>query len=164
MRFAALCFILTTGTLALSGCHGKAPETSIKQPATSKPNEPQSSFITPPSSPPPAKPATLPQKAKQVRSTQEIAQLDLNSEGGVRDGSYAMWVHVTRLGKPEVNVAVVAFDRSNKIVAAARTNDDGDAMLKVQATTYRIATAKGHARAEQTVTFHPGDQFSLDLQ
>jgi len=101
---------------------------------------------------------------KTQPSSQDVAQLDLNSEGGVRDGSFAMWVHVTEHGKSLKNIEVVAYGDASKPVAAARTNEDGDAMLKVNATTYRIAASKGASHGEKKVTFHPGDQFDLELQ
>jgi hypothetical protein len=82
----------------------------------------------------------------------------------VRDGSFALWVHVTRQQKPLRNVQVIAFNESRQPVAAARTNDDGDAMLKVHATTYRVAARQGHFHSEKTMTYHPGDQLDLPLQ
>jgi hypothetical protein len=163
MRFSALYFILLAAALALVGCHretssapGSEPQPSQTVTAQTVPGQATGNPA------PPEQPA--PPKKKTPSSVQDVAQLDINSEGGVRDGSYAMWVHVTNRGKPAKNLPVVAYNTANKPVAEARTNEDGDAMLKVQATAYRIAATQGRLHVEQSVTFHPGDQFELELQ
>jgi len=163
MRLSVLRLLPITAALALAGCHSTPPPPS--QPASAASS---SSTIpaSPASVPNPSVPVPQPQhRSHQTpKSSQEVAQLDLNSEGGVRDGSYALWVHVTRQEKPLKNVQVIAFNEARQPVAAARTNDDGDAMLKVHATTYRVAARQGHLRGEKTLTYHPGDQLDLPLQ
>ncbi len=161
MRLSALRVLPMTAVLALGGCHSDPPSPS-QPPAVVSPQNTASPGSAPAQSVIPARPQHT--RPKSAKSLQDVAQLDLNSEGGVRDGSYAMWVHVTRHGKPLGNVKVIAFSESSKPVAVARTNEDGDAMLKVKATTYRVAARQGPSRSEKTLTFHPGDQLALELE
>jgi hypothetical protein len=162
MQLSKFSFTLLSVAIALTACHSVPPSAPENASGQSQPVAPAPAASTPIASPP--QPPSHPHKTKQDASAQDIAQLDLDSEGGVRDGSYAMWVHVTEGGKSVSNLPVLAFNTNNKLVAAARTNEDGDAMLKVQATTYRITATHGRRRAEQTVTYHPGNQFELALQ
>jgi hypothetical protein len=165
MQFSTLSFALLTAVIGLTACHNAAPTAPESASSQAQPVAPAPTVITPSASPQqPAQPAHHPAKPKLTASAQDIDQLDLDSEGGVKDGSYAMWVHVTEGGKSVSNLPVLAFNTNNKLAATARTNEDGDAMLKVQATIYRITATHGHLHAEQTVTYHPGNQFELALQ
>jgi len=183
MQLSNFSFALLAAVIALTACHSAPPAAPESASGQSQPEAPASTVSTPIASPQqPAQAASHPTKQKlntsaqniaqqdldhesgENTSAQNIAQLDLANEAGVRDGRYAMWVHVTEGGKSVSNLPVLAFNTSNKLAAAARTNEDGDAMLKVQATTYRITATRGRWHAEQTVTYHPGNQFELALR
>jgi hypothetical protein len=165
MQLSKFSFTLLALAAALTACHSGPPAAPEKASVQSQQEAPAPAASSPvANTPQPVPPLPHPHKPKLDASAQDIAQLDLDSEGGVRDGSYAMWVHVTEGGKSVSNLPVLAFNTSNKLVAAARTNEEGDAMLKVQATTYRITATHGHRHAEQTITYHPGNQFELALQ
>jgi hypothetical protein len=167
MQFSNSSFALLTVVIVLTACHSAPPAAPESASSQSQPQVPAPTVNAPAAKPQqPAHPAQKIPKSEPTltASAQDIAQLDLDSEGGVRDGSYAMWVHVTEGGKSVSNLPVLAFNTSNKLAAAARTNEDGDAMLKVQATTYRITATRGRWHAQQTVTYHPGNQFELTLQ
>jgi hypothetical protein len=165
MRRVALSVVMAAVAMVLAGCHDRTQSPPASESPASKPGAAQSnpsaavagaSVVI--------QPAMTPPKHGVSKSAQQIAQLDLNSEGGVRDGNYAMWVHVVQAGKPIPNLNVVAFDADHKAVAAARTNEDGDAMLKVHITSYRITVSRGREHAEQEIVFRPGDQVELDLK
>jgi hypothetical protein len=158
MRSPKLVLALLVFGVTLTGCHSTSPPKNTG-PISLQVKDPQTALNR---SEAPANSDTRPRPAKQ--KTRRADQLNFDTEGGVRDGSYAMWVHVARHGRPLSNLEVVAYNVADKAVASARTNKDGDAMLEVQAATYRVVARQGSYRQEQTVTYHPGDQFELDLQ
>lgn len=94
-----------------------------------------------------------------------LDQLSLDVEGGTRDGSYALWVHVTHDGKPVKNAVVGAVDANHKLACpAAYTDDKGDARLLVAAGDYKLVAKRHKWHAEESVTFARGKDFMLEVK
>ena len=94
-----------------------------------------------------------------------LDQLSLDVEGGTRDGSYALWVHVTHDGKPVKNAVVGAVDANHKLACpAVYTDDKGDARLLVAAGDYKLVAKRHGWHAEESVTFARGKDFALEMK
>ena len=162
MRHISSLSLMLAIFVAFVACKSTEPPAPVTQPNQS---------ASPPQPTSPATPSSASTDTRQQpphpptisKNNPQIAQLNLDTEGGTRDGSYAMWVHVSEDGKPVPHLRVLAYNSANRIAAAAQTNDDGDARLLVQIAGYRIVAAHGRRRAEQSVAYHPGSQFELQL-
>ena len=94
-----------------------------------------------------------------------LDQLSLDVEGGTRDGSYALWVHVTHDGTPVKNAVVGAVDANHKLACpAVYTDDKGDARLLVAAGDYKLVAKRHKWHAEESVTFARGKDFTLEVK
>ena len=94
-----------------------------------------------------------------------LDQLSLDVEGGTRDGSYALWVHVTHEGTPVKNAVVGAVDANHKLACpAAYTDDKGDARMLVAAGDYKLVAKRHKWHAEESVTFARGKDFALEVK
>jgi len=109
--------------------------------------------------------ASLGNPPHPAKRPEVLDQLSLDVEGGTRDGSYALWVHVTHDGKPVKNAVVGAVDANHKLACpAVYTDDKGDARLLVAAGDYKLVAKRHGWHAEESVTFARGKDFALEVK